>query len=160
MLPLLGSGERSSFWIYLQTLQAGIVVQERGLVEGLRLLPLHCFNSLVASIVWSQALENRTRFVMVYKQSARYRRLVLNFGYFVKLLLPYRCLRYGLWIRGVRNDDASGNTPSVERLEGCFWVDIGALIPKLNSNFLPFDFDYFQAEVSVRAKLNCRFLMT
>ena len=94
VLPLLGSGERSSFWIYFQTLQTGIAVHERGLVEGLRLLPLNCSNSMVACIFWLQTLENGTRFVMVYKQSARYRRLVLNFGYFVELLLPYRCLRY------------------------------------------------------------------
>ena len=73
---------------------------------------------------------------MVNEEGARDSRLILDLGLLIKLCLPELSSFERFWVGGIGNNNAARYMTGVQWLESGLRVNVLALVPKLQANFL------------------------
>lgn len=88
-------------------------------------------------------------YIMIDEKSAWNAWLIFNFGNLIKLFFPQSCFGDRWRIRSVGDYYAPWDMSCVEWLESGIGIDVGSLIPELNSDFLTLYCQNFQAEIGI-----------
>lgn len=160
---LFSLGTSSNQRLELRTLPGRIVVMLRGLVWAdniivldLRKLRDRAQSSLILlclilliDLLFLLLIILPLNYIVVDENGRRNRRLIGNAGLLVELSLPAVSPFKRLRIRSIGHDDAAGDVPRVQGLEGGGGVHVCALVPQLHPDLLAVDPQNLEREVSV-----------
>ena len=84
---------------------------------------------------------------MIYEETTGQTRLVHQLGFFVEFLLPFEGVFDRFGVGSVADDYTAGDMSNVQWLESSLGVQIGTLVPELNTNFFSIQHQNFEVEI-------------